>query len=402
MIETLPGLTIAAHFFVSLVTTALVYRHVLRICIEKDITDKPCSRKLQQAPVSVLGGVAVFFGILVALVADGIVSGISGLYPVACIMTLMLCVGVTDDILGLTPVSRIAVEVAAVLALIYTTGCSIGDFHGLWGIGQLPGWLAVCLTVFAGVGIINSVNLIDGVNGLCSGYCIFACTAFGVYSLFSGETQTAVLAFVCIGALLPFLCHNVFGQTSKMFIGNGGTLLMGTVMVYFVISCIHGAEILSVIPFTLAVLSIPVFDTVRVMGVRMVKGRSPFSPDKGHLHHLLFSIHFSHDPDGNSVGCNGHGSVVGLRIVRCLGGRAALHCCGTRFLFHFRDLRTRRAYTDTPAKTFRCPLPPGRLDTLRAFKVVGKNQGDYGQVRATCVRFMGIENNAESKILNVK
>ena len=281
-------------FVVSLISTCMVYRHVLRICIEKDITDKPCSRKLQQAPVPVLGGVAVFVGMLAAMIVGGIFSGISGLYPVVCIMTLMLCVGVTDDILGLTPVSRIAVEVAAVLALIYTTGCCIDDFHGLWGIGQLPGWLAVCLTVFAGVGIINSVNLIDGVNGLCSGYCIFACTAFGVYSLFSGDSQTAMLAFACIGALLPFLCHNVFGQTSKMFIGNGGTLLMGTVMVCFVISRIHGAEMPSEIPFTLAVLSIPVFDTVRVMGVRMLKSRSPFSPDRGHLHHLLFSIHFSH------------------------------------------------------------------------------------------------------------
>ena len=281
-------------FVVSLISTCMVYRHVLRICIEKDITDKPCSRKLQQAPVPVLGGVAVFVGMLAAMIVGGIFSGISGLYPVVCIMTLMLCVGVTDDILGLTPVSRIAVEVAAVLALIYTTGCCIDDFHGLWGIGQLPGWLAVCLTVFAGVGIINSVNLIDGVNGLCSGYCIFACTAFGVQALLSGDTQTATLAFVCIGALLPFLCHNVFGQTSKMFIGNGGTLLMGTVMVFFVISCIHEAEIPSEIPFTLAVLSIPVFDTVRVMGARMLKGRSPFSPDNGHLHHLLFSIHFSH------------------------------------------------------------------------------------------------------------
>lgn len=281
-------------FVVSLISTCMVYRHVLRICIEKDITDKPCSRKLQQAPVPVLGGVAVFVGMLAAMIVGGIFSGISGLYPVVCIMTLMLCVGVTDDILGLTPVSRIAVEVAAVLALIYTTGCCIDDFHGLWGIGQLPGWLAVCLTVFAGVGIINSVNLIDGVNGLCSGYCIFACTAFGVQALLSGDTQTATLAFVCIGALLPFLCHNVFGQTSKMFIGNGGTLLMGTVMVYFVISRIHEATMPSEIPFTLAVLSIPVFDTVRVMGARMLKGRSPFSPDNGHLHHLLFSIHFSH------------------------------------------------------------------------------------------------------------
>ena len=247
-----------------------------------------------QAPVPVLGGVAVFVGILAAMIVGGIVSDVSGLYPVVCIMTLMLCVGVTDDILGLTPVSRIAVEVAAVLTLIYTTGCSIDDFHGLWGVGQLPGWLAVCLTVFAGVGIINSVNMIDGVNGLCSGYCIFACTAFGGYAVLSGDNQTAMLAAVCIGALLPFLCHNVFGQTSKMFIGNGGTLLMGTVMVFFVISRIHGAEMPSEIPFTLAVLSIPVFDTVRVMGVRMMKGRSPFSPDKGHLHHLLFSLHFSH------------------------------------------------------------------------------------------------------------
>ena len=294
IMETLPCLTIAAHFCVSFVTTALVYRHVLRICIEKDITDKPCSRKLQQTPVPVLGGVAVFVGMLAAMIVGGIISDISRLYPVVCIMTLMLCVGVTDDILGLTPVSRIAVEVAAVLALVYATGCSIDDFHGLWGIGQLPGWLSVCLTVFAGVGIINSVNLIDGVNGLCSGYCIFACSAFGVYSLLSGDNQTATLAAVCIGALLPFLCHNVFGQTSKMFIGNGGTMLMGTVMVFFVISRIHGAEMPSEIPFTLAVLSIPVFDTVRVMGVRMLKGRSPFSPDKGHLHHLLFTIHFSH------------------------------------------------------------------------------------------------------------
>ena len=111
-------------FVVSLISTCMVYRHVLRICIEKDITDKPCSRKLQQAPVPVLGGVAVFVGMLAAMIVGGIVSDVSGLYPMICIMTLMLCVGVTDDILGLTPISRLAVEVAAVLAVSVTfTGC---------------------------------------------------------------------------------------------------------------------------------------------------------------------------------------------------------------------------------------------------------------------------------------
>lgn len=290
----------AVLFLLSFAATCLVYGRVLRICVEKDITDKPCRRKLQQTPVPVLGGVAVFFGILAATVAGGMFFGISGLYPVVCVMTLMLCVGVTDDILGLTPGSRLTVMTAAVLFLVYTTGCCI-DFHGLWGIGYLSGLPAAGLIVFAGVGIINAVNMIDGVNGLCSGYCIFACSAFGIYSFHSGALPETALAAACIGALLPFLFHNVFGLTSKMFIGNGGTMLLGTVTVFLVISCLHGGEARPdaggrpcPIAFTLAVLSVPVSDTVRVMGARMLRGGSPFRADRTHLHHLLFGMHFSH------------------------------------------------------------------------------------------------------------
>ena len=295
-------LYIAVSFLVSFATAWWIFKYVLRIAIDKNIVDNPNARKLQKEPVPVLGGVAVAFGIIAATVAGGMFCEVSQIYPLICIMMIMLYIGVMDDILGLSPYLRLLIEILVVLALIYTTGFAIDDFHGLWGIGRLPQGLAVCLTVFAGVGIINAINMVDGVNGLCSGYCIMVCVVFGVFFASFGGTAGVFFAAACIGALIPFLCHNIFGLKSKMFIGDGGTLLMGTVMTYFVIDCLHGGspaetvrnENLGLVPFALSVLAVPVFDTVRVMTVRMLHGRSPFSPDKSHLHHLLFAFHFSH------------------------------------------------------------------------------------------------------------
>ena len=292
----------AASFLVSFATAWWIFKYVLRIAVDKNIVDNPNARKLQKEPVPVLGGVAVAFGILAATVIGGIFCDMSKVYPLTGIMMIMLYIGVMDDILGLSPRLRFVVEILVVLALIYTTGFAVNDFHGLWGIGRLPQGFAVCLTVFAGVGIINAINMIDGVNGLCSGYCIFVCAVFGVFFASFGGTAGAFFAAACIGALIPFLCHNIFGLKSKMFIGDGGTLLMGTVMTYFVLDCLHGDvaaetarnENLGLVPFALSVLAVPVFDTLRVMTVRMLRGRSPFAPDKSHLHHLLFEFHFSH------------------------------------------------------------------------------------------------------------
>ena len=293
---------IAAVFLVSFATAWWIFKYILRIAVDKNITDNADARKLQKEPVPVLGGVAVAFGILAATVISGKFCDMSQVYPLICIMMIMLYIGVMDDILGLSPRLRLLSEILVVLALIYTTGFAVDDFHGLWGIGRLPQGLAVCLTVFASVGIINAINMIDGVNGLCSGYCIFACAVFGVFFASFGGTAGAFFAAACIGALIPFLCHNIFGLKSKMFIGDGGTLLMGTVMTYFVIDCLHGDmaaetarnENLGLVPFTLSVLTVPVFDTLRVMTVRMQHGRSPFASDRSHLHHLLFEFHFSH------------------------------------------------------------------------------------------------------------
>ena len=285
-------------FAVALISTWWVFKKVLKIAILKNIVDNPDARKLQRTPVPVLGGMAVFFGMIVALVTTGVFRENYTLFAIMGIMTIMLYVGTMDDILSLSPRLRFIVQIIAVLLLVYSNDYSLNNFHGLWNIYQIPEWLAVPLTVVAGVGIINAINLIDGVNGLSSGYCITASAVFGMVFIIADDRDAASLAILSVGALIPFFFHNVFGKKSKMFIGDGGTLLMGTIMTSFVIGALNTdspfAEKVDpnfgVIPFVLVVLVVPVFDCLRVMFTRT----SPFSPDKTHLHHLLIDLGFSH------------------------------------------------------------------------------------------------------------
>lgn len=289
-------------FIAAMLSTWCIYKSVHKIAVIKNITDNPDARKLQKIPVPCLGGVAVFFGMIVALLVAGVEFEASKTFTVVCAFTIMLYIGTMDDILSLSPMLRFFVEILVVVLLIYG-GCGcIDDFHGLWGLRDIPDWIAIPLTIFACVGTINAINLMDGVNGLSSGYCIMACIAFGAASIWAGDMKSASFAVISIGSLIPFFCHNVFGDKSRMFIGDGGTLLMGTIMANFIMSVLRNDSPLSFvahddfgfIPFVLAVLAIPVFDTLRVMMGRIFRGTSPFSPDKTHLHHMFFRLQFSH------------------------------------------------------------------------------------------------------------
>ena len=213
----------------------------------------------------------------------------------------MLYVGMIDDILGLSSGFRFILEIILVVCLIVYSGLSINNLHGLWGVYELSMWLAIPLTIFAAVGIINAINLIDGVDGLSSGYCILACGTFCVFFHIVGQPDMTILAAAGVGSIIPFFLHNTLGKTSKMFIGDGGTLTMGITLSTFVVYALTGGSYsynvdssFSIVAFTLAVLSIPVFDTVRVMLSRIMRKTSPFHPDKTHLHHLFIDMRFSH------------------------------------------------------------------------------------------------------------
>ena len=296
-------------FVVAFVSAVWIHPKILKVAKVKNITDNPDKRKLQREPVPVLGGVVVFFGIVMGM---GLVSPYCDCHNtifVLALMVLMLYTGTMDDIYGLTPRMRFTIEIVAALAIIALGGYAVDNFHGLWGIHRIPWWLSVPLTVVTVVGIINAINLIDGVNGLSSGYCIMACAIFGLFFWQIDDMMMTTLALASIGALIPFFIHNVFGNRMRMFIGDGGTLMMGMVLSLFVLQVLdadHATEAelfdtghgpgreLGLIPFTLAVLSIPVFDTLRVMTRRILRGTSPFHPDKTHLHHAFIDLGFSH------------------------------------------------------------------------------------------------------------
>ena len=296
----LVGLLIA--FAVALAVTALTHPRVAKFAQKRNIVDNPNARKLQRNPVPVMGGVAVFFGLVSGLCVSGIFVNVNELLPVIVAMSVMLCVGVIDDVSELSPWLRFVIEIAVVLMLIFTTHISLDSLQGLWGFYDLPLWLSVPLTVFAVVGMINAINLIDGVDGLSSGFCMMASIAFGALFIMTGNYDMAVLAAITLGSLMPFFFHYVFGDKSKMFIGDGGSLMMGVAMSAYVVAVISvRGEAFDAMPdgmglvaFTMAVMAVPVFDTLRVMTMRILRRTSPFRPDKTHLHHLFIDLGFSH------------------------------------------------------------------------------------------------------------
>lgn len=305
----LKAITIVAAAIAAFIAVRWIYFKILGIAKDKNLVDNPDARKLQKTPIPVMGGIAVFFGVAFGIMAGYTAGGMLGvkydiiLLPVLAAMVVMLYVGALDDIRGLSPSSRLLIESLTMVGLIYAGGGCIDTFHGLWGIGSFSWWIAVPLTIFVGVGIINAVNMIDGVNGLSSTLCLLSSGLYGIVFLKSGDVSNATLAFSMAAALVPFMIHNIFGLRSRMFIGDAGTMIMGLLLTWFTISLLKSdspitfyedADNVNLIAFTLAVLCVPVFDTLRVMTMRMVRKKSPFHPDKTHLHHIFINVGVSH------------------------------------------------------------------------------------------------------------
>ena len=310
---------------VALCCTSWIHPHFLRIAMEKNIVDNPDARKLQRVPVPILGGLSVVFGMLSGLMAFSMSGDFSPMFPVFAAIIIMMIVGFMDDVVSLTPKVRFAAQIVLSLYLIYDTGCQLNNFHGLWGLELIPPAVSVPLTVFSCVGIINAINLIDGVDGYSSGYGIASSLVFGVMFHMRGNVCMTAFAAVVAASLVPFFLHNVFGRRTKMFIGDAGTLSLGIVFSAFVVMLLslparEGAftDSSCLVPFTLSVLCVPVFDTLRVMSARIIRGRSPFSPDKTHLHHLFIELGFSHI--GTAL------SIIGLNLLTVLCWFAAYRC----------------------------------------------------------------------------
>lgn len=272
---------------------------LIRLAEIKHLYDLPDDRKHHHSPIPTLGGVGIFAGFIIAV----LLISPAGLHPeMQYLVTAFLIVfflGLKDDIVELTAFKKLIGQLIAVAILIYKGDLLITGMHGFMGIYELTPLWSHLFTFFTFIVIINSFNLIDGVDGLAGSLGILATLLFGGFFLFSGELFYAILAFALAGSILSFLIYNV--SPAKIFMGDTGSLLLGMVNAILVIKFIEIAsqpDAVFYLPAApaigFAILFVPLFDTLRIFSFRILKRRSPFSPDRNHIHHLLLDKGCSH------------------------------------------------------------------------------------------------------------
>lgn len=284
---------------VSFFITFLAVPAVIRVADEKSLFDKPDSRKLHTKAISSLGGVGIFIGFFLSILL--FVS--TSIHPefqfllAASLLTFFL--GIKDDILVLSASKKFLGQLVAAAIIIHLAGLRIDSMHGFLGVYNLPDYISYPLTYMTIIVIVNAFNLIDGVDGLAGSLGILTTAVFGIYFTMASMPAYAMLAFSLTGSLAAFLAYNY--HPAKIFMGDSGSLLVGLINAVLVIKFITVADstagsfpLLSSVAIGFSILLVPLLDTLRVFSVRIAKGRSPFSPDRNHIHHLLLDRGLNH------------------------------------------------------------------------------------------------------------
>lgn len=272
---------------------------IIQVAKDKKLFDEPDERKVHKTVIPTLGGLGIFAGFIVATLM-GVPQGISTeLQYVAAASIVIFFLGIKDDILIISPSKKFIGQVIAAGILIKFANVQITSMHGLFGIYTIPHFASIALSLFTIIVITNSFNLIDGVDGLAGSLGSLTTIVFGIYFYAIGHTDYAVMAFALAGSLISFLIYNF--SPAKIFMGDTGSLLVGLINSLLVIKFINlagSAEVSFPVQAApaigFAILMIPLFDTLRVFGHRILDRRSPFSPDRTHIHHFLLDLGFSH------------------------------------------------------------------------------------------------------------
>lgn len=301
---------ISLAFILCIVFARVLIPNILLIAFRKKLFDLPDERKIHHGVVPRLGGIAfipsIFFSIALLLGMDLILGkqnilmeetdDVPGLLFGFCACTILYLVGIADDLIGVRYRTKFIFQILCGIILI-AGGVWIDNLHGILGIYQLPEAIAYPLTVLVFVFIINSINLIDGIDGLASALSGVALLFYGLTYIYLCQWLFAMLAFAALGVLIPFFYYNVFGCTGhgrKIFMGDAGSLTIGIILCILSIKMLNETGdspfFLNQAALAFAPLIIPCFDVIRVFFNRIHMNRHPFMPDKNHIHHKLLAI----------------------------------------------------------------------------------------------------------------
>jgi len=304
---------------------------IMLVTYKKRLFDPINTRKVHQHIIPRLGGVAfvpiqcllfviaLVFVIKIANMDIQVESWalLSHFMLLLCGLGILFMVGIADDLIGVSYKWKFVAQIVAA-AFFPASGLWINDVYGVGLMVSLPTWAGIPFTMFVVVLIINAINLVDGLDGLCSGVVGTGCLVLGSLFMYYEAWWHALFAFITVGLLIPFFYFNVFGATGRhrrIFMGDTGSMTLGYSIAFLAVSFAMNNTYIK--PFSdgaivvaFSTLIIPVLDVGRVMFVRWRKGKPVFKADRNHLHHKFLRMGMSHR--------TAMLSILGLVLFFCL------------------------------------------------------------------------------------
>lgn len=290
---------IVSIFIVSSFISLLILPYVIKAATKYNWLDKPNERKLHLIPIPSFGGIGVFSPLLIfigfLLTFDFSFSTLILLFSVI----VLLLLGFIDDLKDLKASKKLLVQII-ISSLLYFAGFKISGLYGLAGVYEISGFYSFILTLVFYIVTINAFNLIDGIDSLAGGLCFINFLTMSFLFMIGDNMQYLFICVIILGGLIGFLKYNY--NPARIFLGDTGSLPLGLLNGVFIIELLniftsHEFKLMSfdkLIPILIAMLIIPVFDTLRVFVTRIIDGNSPFKADKTHVHHLLLQLGLGH------------------------------------------------------------------------------------------------------------
>jgi len=294
-------LYILASLLIAFIVSARVVPAVINVSRQLKLFAVPNGRSSTIYHTPTLGGIAIFIGFMMGLTLtrDGyILPGLS--FIIGGVM-IMFFVGLKDDIVTLSATKKLAAQLLVAGILIFLGHFRFTSLHGFLGIETIPYVPSVLLTGFVFIVFINAFNLIDGIDGLAAGLSILSASFFGIWFYLSGHPEFTIISFSLVGSLIGFFFYNVYGKKNKIFMGDTGSLTLGTIMAILVIQ-FNEFNLDPTAPYAIAaapavsfgIVIYPLMDTLRVFAIRIIQMKSPFTADKNHTHHRLLALSLDH------------------------------------------------------------------------------------------------------------
>jgi len=288
-------------FVVAWTISYISFPGIITISNEKGLLVTPSERCSHIIKIPNLGGVGIFMGFVLTFTIFGSLFNITSHYHLLGSIVVLFFLGLKDDILTLSAKSKFIVQFVVSFLLIISSNLTINSFYGIFDIYQLSSVPAVFITTFVFVLIINSYNLIDGIDGLAGTIAICFSTASALLFYNAGAFTLCVISLILMGSIMAFLQYN-FSIKKKIFMGDTGSMIVGFLISFLLVNILNLKELnLGIFSYEtnpvllIALLFYPLLDTARIFFVRLIiLKKSPFVADKNHIHHNLLILGFKH------------------------------------------------------------------------------------------------------------